>query len=395
MRVESTGEGRGDGERGGREDPWPRVAGVSNEGAGLLAGVRVVEFQAIGPAPLCGMLLADHGADVVVIERPRAGPVDALVPPPLRIVNRGKRRTLLDLKTDAGRRLALDLAAKADVLIEGLRPGAMERLGLGPDAVLARRPTLVYARITGWGQTGPRAATAGHDITYLALTGGLDLLGRAGGPPTPPANLLGDYAGGAMFGLAGILAALAAVRAGGKGQVIDAAMIDGVAALLAPLRALRAAGAWPGPRGTNLFDTGAPFYDVYRTSDGGWVAVGALEDEFFAELVEGLGLESRWLDDRHDPSRWPELRAALAQAFGSGTRAEWDERFRDTDACVAPVLSLEEAESEAHNRARQGYQRVAGVAHPAPAPRCGVAGREPSAPPAERVPGDEILAGWE
>lgn len=370
-------------------------AGVSPLSGGPLAGTRVIEFQGIGPAPLCGMLLADLGADVVAIERPREGPIDALVPPALRIPARGKRRVVLDLKDVAGRGRALELAECADVLLEGLRPGVMERLGLGPDVVLARRPSLVYARVTGWGQEGPRAPTAGHDISYLALSGALELLGRAGGPPTPPINLLGDYAGGTMFALTGILAALCLSRNTGLGQVVDAAMIDGVAALLAPLRALRAAGHWQGPRGTNLLDTGAPFYDVYRTRDGKWVAVGALEDPFFAELLEGLGLDRKWLADRHDPACWPGLRQALAEAFATRTRDEWDRRFRDTDACVAPVLTLDEVENEPHHQARGGYRRVSGATQPAPAPRFSrTPCRVPQPPPASTVALDAILATW-
>lgn len=370
-------------------------AGVRPLSEGPLAGTRVIEFQGIGPAPLCGMLLADLGADVVVIERPREGPIDALVPPGLRLPGRGKRRVVLDLKEVSGRGRALELAEHAEVLLEGLRPGVMERLGLGPDVVLARRPSLVYARVTGWGQEGPRAHTAGHDITYLALSGALDLLGRAGGAPTPPINLLADYAGGTMFVLSGILAALCQSRSTGLGQVVDAAMIDGVAALLAPLRALRAAGHWQGPRGTNLLDTGAPFYDVFQTRDGKWVAVGALEDPFFAELLDGLGLDRSWLVHRHDPSRWPGLRQVLAEAFATRTRDEWDRRFRETDACVAPVLTLDEVENEPHHQARGGYRRVGDATQPAPAPRFSrTPCRIPEPPPASPVAVEAILATW-
>jgi alpha-methylacyl-CoA racemase len=359
-----------------------------------LAGVRVLEIAGLGPAPFCGMLLADFGADVVVVERPDGAGLGGLVPAEARLTNRGKRRVAVDLKSPRGREAVLGLAARADVLVEGFRPGVMERLRLGPAEVLARRPGLVYARLTGWGQEGPRAGTAGHDITYLAVAGMLDLLGRAGGPPTPPANLLGDYAAGSLFALAGILAALLVAGRTGQGQVVDAAIVDGLGVLRTPLEGLRRGGAWPGPRGTNLLDTGAPFYDVYQTRDGRWVAVGALEDRFFASLADALGLDPRWHRDRWDPAHWPALREALAAALRTRTLAEWDERFRGSDACVAPVLTPAEAAADPHIRAR-------GPAHgggdgPPPAPRFGgTPCRPPAPPPAGVVPVEEVAAGWE
>lgn len=363
--------------------------------SGPLSGTRVVEFAGIGPGPLAGMLLADWGADVVVVERPGEGMIRGLVPPALRFADRGKRRTVLDLKAPADKALALELVERAAVLTEGLRPGTMERLGLGPEELLRRNPALVYARITGWGQRGPRAQTAGHDLTYIALSGALHGFGRAGGPPVPPVNLLGDYAGGTMFAVSGILAALLEAGRSGRGQVVDVAMVDGVMALLAPTFSLLAAGLWRDERGVNLLDTGAPFYDVYPTADGGWVAVGALEDAFFAVLVDRLRLDRRWLADRNDRERWPALRAELAAAIGALTRAELDARFRDTDGCVAPVLGLSELEGEPHHRERDTLRTVDGHLQPATAPRFDrTPGLGPSRPPETLVPAAEILAGW-
>jgi len=362
---------------------------------GPLAGIRVVEFAGIGPGPLTGMLLADWGADVVVVERPDDGMIRGLVPPALRFADRGKRRTVLDLKAPADKAQALELVDRSQVVTEGLRPGTMERLGLGPDELLRRNPALVYARITGWGQAGPRAKTAGHDLTYIALSGALHGFGRAGGPPVPPVNLVGDYAGGTMFAVSGILAALLEAGRSGRGQVVDIAMADGVMALLTPTLSLLAAGLWRDERGVNLLDTGAPFYDVYPTADDGWVAVGALEDAFFAVLVDRLGLDPRWLEARNDRAEWPALRAELGAAIAALTRAELDARFRDTDGCVAPVLGLTELSTESHHRDRDTLAVVDGHVQPAPAPRFDrTPGRRPSRPPETLVPAAEILSGW-
>ena len=360
-----------------------------------LSGLRIVEFAGIGPAPLAGMLLADLGADVVVVERPNAGGIGSMIPRRHLITNRGKRLTIADLKSAAGRDAVFGLVDRADGLIEGFRPGTMERLGLGPDQVLARNPRLVFGRLTGWGQRGPLAATAGHDINYIALTGGLDAIGRAGGPPLPPVNFLGDYAGGTMFAVTGVLAALLEARRSGRGQVVDAAMIDGVGALLAPMMGMLSAGAWTPVRGQNLFDTGAPFYDVYPAADGRFVAVGALEDEFFAALVEGLGLPAGVLVTRWDRATWPELRRQIAAAIGQKTRDAWTAVFAGSDACVAPVLSIAEAARDEHQLSRQGFVDVEGQLQPAPAPRFSrTPPRPPTAPPVDLTPIEVVLSEW-
>lgn len=363
---------------------------------GPLRGVRVVEFAGIGPGPLAGMLLADLGADVVVLERPQASEITALVPRRGVIANRGKRLVTVDLKTEAGRGLARSLIDRADVVVEGFRPGTIERLGFGPDELLRRRPALVICRITGWGQEGPRSRTAGHDITYLAVTGALDAIGRAGEPPVPPVNFLGDYAGGTLFAVLGILAALFEARRTGVGQVVDAAMTDGVGALLAPTLGMLATGVWRSERGTNFIDTGAPFYDVYRTRDDKYLALGGLEEEFFAQLAKGLGLTAAEVEDRWNPARWPALRARIAATVATRTRDEWMARFEGTDACVAPVLTVTEAAADPANQARGAFVSIGGVVHPAPAPRFGrTPARAPSPPPEAVTDGAMVLADWE
>ena len=360
-----------------------------------LSGVRIIEFAGIGPAPLAGMLLADLGADVVVIDRPNAAGIGSIVARRHQITNRGKRLTVADLKSAAGRSAVLELLDRADALLEGFRPGTMERLGLGPEVLLERNPRLVVGRLTGWGQTGPLARTAGHDINYIALTGGLDAIGRAGGPPVPPVNFLGDYAGGTMFAVTGVLAGLLEARRSGRGQVVDAAMIDGVGALLAPMMAMVAAGAWTPERGRNLFDTGAPFYDVYPAADGAFVAVGALEDEFFAALVLGLGLDPDVLVSRADRRTWPELRRQIATAIAGKTRDEWVRIFAGSDACVAPVLTIAEAAQHEHHTSRGGFTRIDGDLQPAPAPRFSATPqRPPTAPPVTSLPIEDVLADW-
>lgn len=360
-----------------------------------LRGLRIVEFAGIGPAPLAGMLLADLGADVVVVDRPNAGGIGSMIPRKHLITNRGKRLTVADLKSAAGHDTVLGFLDRADGLIEGFRPGTMERLGLGPDQVLARNPRLVFGRLTGWGQSGPLSATAGHDINYIALTGGLDAIGRVGDPPLPPVNFLGDYAGGTMFAVTGMLAALLEARRSGKGQVVDAAMIDGVGALLAPMMGMLSAGAWTPARGENLFDTGAPFYDVYPAGDGKFVAVGALEDGFFAALVEGLGLPAEVLVTRWDRRTWPDLRRQIAAAIGRRTRDEWAAVFAGSDACVTPVLSIAEAVLDEHHVSRRGFVDVEGQLQPAPAPRFSrTPQRPPTAPPVDLTPIEAVLAEW-
>jgi alpha-methylacyl-CoA racemase len=347
-----------------------------------LRGVRVLEFAGLGPGPFCGMLLADLGADVVRIDRrgSRGGLIGALGGTSL--LDRGKRSIALDLKDAADLTVVRALAARSDVLLEGFRPGVMERLGLGPADLMAGHPALVYGRMTGWGQTGPLAPTAGHDIGYIALTGALGASGRPDERPAPPVNLLGDFGGGGVFLALGAVAALLHARTTGAGQVVDAAIVDGTAVLTTMLHGMLSSGRWTDRRGQNLLDTGAPFYDVYRCADGEFLAVGALEEPFYAALLDGLGLAGDPdLPDRTDPSAWPVLRAHFTDAFSSRTRAQWWEVFAGTDACVAPVLSLTEAPADPHNRAREVFTAVDGVVQPAVAPRFsatpGAVGRVP------------------
>ncbi|MFE5832248.1 CaiB/BaiF CoA transferase family protein [Streptomyces sp. NPDC056508] len=335
---------------------------------GPLTGVRVVELAGIGPGPFAAMLLADLGADVVRVDRP-GGP-GLGIDPARDLTNRNKRSVLVDLKAADGPATVLDLVGRADVLIEGYRPGVAERLGVGPDACLARNPRLVYGRMTGWGQDGPLAPTAGHDIGYIAITGALGMIGPdPEDPPAIPANLLGDYAGGSLYLVIGVLAALQHARAHGEGQVVDAAIVDGTAHLTTMIRGMLAAGSWQDRRGTNLLDGGCPFYGVYATSDGGHMAVGALEEQFYAEFVRLLGIGDEAAAGRYDLARWPDLREAVAKAFLSRTRQEWTEVFDGSDACVAPVLSLDEAPSHPHLAARGTFAEHGGLTQPAPAPR--------------------------
>lgn len=346
----------------------------------VLRGLRVVEFAGIGPGPFAAMLLADMGADVVRIERP--GAAARLADPGLR----GRRIVTLDLKAAAG--AALDLLAHADVLIEGFRPGVMERLGLGPAAVAARNPRLVYGRMTGWGQSGPLAARAGHDITYLALTGALHAIGPAE-RPVPPLNLVGDYGGGALYLVVGLLAGVLSARVSGAGQVVDAAMTDGVSSLLAPFHAMLAAGNWRDRRAANWLDGGAHFYTVYACADGRHVAVGAIEPQFYAELLRLLDIDDPAFAAQMDPQAWPGLRAKLAAVFATRPRDHWAALFRDSDACVAPVLSLTEAQAEAHLAARGTFLD----GQPAPAPRFSAT---PSTAGAAAAPAalESVLAAW-
>ncbi|MFI8419040.1 CaiB/BaiF CoA transferase family protein [Streptomyces sp. NPDC085479] len=337
------------------------------ERTGPLAGVRVVELAGIGPGPFAAMLLGDLGADVVRVDRPGGAGIG--VDPAKDLTNRNKRSVLLDLKSPGGPAAVLDLVERADVLIEGYRPGVAERLGVGPGECLARNPRLVYGRMTGWGQDGPLAPTAGHDIGYIAVTGALGMIGPdPDGPPAIPANLVGDYAGGSLYLVIGVLAALQHARAHGEGQVVDAAIVDGTAHLTTMIHAMVAAGGWQDRRGVNLLDGGCPFYGVYATSDGGHMAVGALEERFYDEFARLLGLEGA-TSLRRDLARWPELREAVAARFRSRTRAEWTEVFEGTDACVAPVLSLREAPAHPHLAARGTFAEHGGLVQPAPAPR--------------------------
>ncbi|HEY8301740.1 MAG TPA: CaiB/BaiF CoA-transferase family protein [Jatrophihabitans sp.] len=322
--------------------------------AGPLDGVRVVELPAIGPVPFAGMLLADLGAEVVRIDKLSAtGPFDAMAAGPL---GRGRRSLAVDVRKPGGAEVVLRLCESADLLIEGFRPGVAERLGVGPDDVHARNPKLVYGRMTGWGQQGPLAHTAGHDITYLAVSGVLHGIGAADGPPVPPVNYVADFGGGAMFLVTGLLAALTHARASGQGQVVDAAMTEGAAYLASMTRTFLAAGGWTDRRGANLLDGGAPNYRCYECADGRYVAVGALEPQFWAALVDGLGLTD--VPSPYDPAQWPACVDALAAAFKTRGRDEWAEHFAATDACVAPVLTLEEAPGHPHNVARHSYTTI-------------------------------------
>ncbi|MFD5694252.1 CaiB/BaiF CoA transferase family protein [Streptomyces rubiginosohelvolus] len=335
-------------------------------GHGPLTGVRVVELAGIGPGPFAAMLLADLGADVVRVDRP--GGAGLGIDPAHDLTNRNKRSVVLDLKSDEGPARVLDLVERADILVEGYRPGVAERLGVGPDACLARNPKLVYGRMTGWGQDGPLADRAGHDIAYIALTGTLSMIGRPDEPPTVPANLVGDYAGGSLYLVVGVLAALQHARAHGEGQVVDAAIVDGAAHLATMIHGMLAAGSWQDRRGANLLDGGCPFYGTYATSDGGHMAVGPLEGQFYAEFARLLGIADAF-PDRWDLARWDELRAAVTERFLTRTRAEWTEVFAGSDACVAPVLSLTEAPHHPHLAARSTFVEHGGRTQPAPAPR--------------------------
>lgn len=361
---------------------------------GPLAGVRVVELAGIGPGPFAAMVLADLGADVVRVDRPGGGGL--AVDPAYDITNRNKRSVLLDLKSTEGPARVLDLVERADVLIEGFRPGVAERLGVGPDACLARNPRLVYGRMTGWGQDGPLAHTAGHDIAYIAVTGALGMIGNPGEPPAVPANLVGDYAGGSLYLVIGILAALRhAGTPDGTGQVVDAAIVDGTAHLTSMIHGMMAAGGWQDRRGANLLDGGCPFYGTYETSDGQYMAVGALEQQFYDTFVELLGIEDR-APARKDLARWGELRETVAARFKSRTRQEWTAVFEGSDACVAPVLSLREAPAHPHLAARGTFTDVGGITQPAPAPRFSATGTAVTGGPA--LPGAHtasVAADWD
>ncbi len=355
---------------------------------GPLAGIRIIEFAGIGPGPFCGMMLGDHGAEVIRIERP-GGELD-----PRDALSRNRRSIALDVKTSEGLAIARDLCRTADGIIEGYRPGVMERLGLGPDVLIADNPNLVYGRMTGWGQHGPIAHAAGHDINYIALSGALHTIGRKGQPPAPPINYVGDFGGGAMMLAFGMVSALLHVRMGGVGQVIDAAMTDGSALLMGMSRAFFAAGEMTDNRGENMLDGGAHFYDSYECADGKWVAIGSIEPQFYALLRQHLGLlDDRTLDDQHNRTNWPSLKDKLTAIFRSKTRAEWCALMEGSDICFAPVLSMEEAPAHPHNVARGTFIEIGGATQPAPAPRYSVSITDTPRPaPVVNADGPAIIA---
>jgi len=362
---------------------------------GPLAGTKIVELAGIGPAPYGAMLLADLGADVVRIDR--AANVVGGDPgsPPGDLLSRGRRSVGVDLKDGDGVAAVLDLVAGADVLVEGFRPGVMERLGLGPDVCLGRNPALVYARMTGWGQEGPYAHAAGHDINYIALAGALEPMGRAGQQPTPPINLIGDFGGGGMLLAFGVCAALLEARRSGQGQVIDAAMVDGAASLMTMTWSFRAMGMWDDERGTNMLDTGAHFYDTYETADAKYVSIGSIEPQFYAELLRLTGIEAGDLPYQHDKSQWPALKERFAEVFRQKTRDEWCELMEGTDVCFAPVLAMAEAPQHPHIAERATFTEVAGVTQPAPAPRFSrTPGTIERPPPHAGQHTDEVLTEW-
>lgn len=342
---------------------------MTSESGGALDGLRVIELAGLGPAPFCGMLLADYGADVVRVERPRVRADDDLASVAAGLNQRGRRSIVVDLKSPDGATVLGDMIAAADALIEGFRPGVMERLGLGPDECLDRNPSLVYGRVTGWGQNGPYAHAPGHDINYVALSGALEPIGEAGRGPVVPLNLLGDFAGGGMLLALGVAVALVEAARSGQGQVVDAAMVDGAALLTTLLHERRAAGEWVDRRGANVADGGAPFYSVYETADGKYVSVGAIEPQFYRSLLELTGLQAADLPPQGDSSSWPATKERLAAIFRQRTRDEWCEVLDGTDACFAPVLSPGEAPKHRHNAARETFTDVDGVLQPAPAPR--------------------------
>jgi len=360
---------------------------------GPLAGIKVLEFEAIGPGPFAGMLLADMGADVLLVDRPGGSDLGLKRERWMDVMLRGRRSVTLDLKAPGAAGAALDLVSRADALIEGFRPGVMERLGLGPDACLKRNPKLVYGRMTGWGQDGPLAPRAGHDINYIALAGVLHAFGRKGQAPVPPLNLVGDFGGGGMLLGFGIACGLLHAQRTGQGQVVDAAMVEGASLLAAMFSGFLAANRWNEERGANVLDTGAPWYDCYETSDAKYVAIGAIEAKFFEDLVQRLQLSG--LPPQNERARWPEMREAFARAFKSKTRDAWCAVFEGSDACFAPVLTFSEAKRHPHNEARGNFVNVARVEQPSPAPRFSATpAAVPREPPERGAGGRAALAQW-
>jgi alpha-methylacyl-CoA racemase len=363
--------------------------------SGPLEGIRIIELAGLGPAPFAGMMLSDAGADIIRVDRADRASYPPREEPHVDLMNRGRRSIAVDLKHREGVELVLRLVEVADGLMEGFRPGVSERLGLGPDVCLARNQKLVYGRMTGYGQDGPMAQAAGHDIDYIALSGALEAIGRAGERPVPPLNLVGDFGGGGMLLAYGMVGAILGARTTGKGQVVDAAMVDGAASLMTMTYTLRSAGIWQDARGTNLLDTGAHFYEVYETSDAKFMGVGAIEPQFYAELMRLLGLGDEDPSTQMDRTTWPAMKERFAAIFATRTRDEWEVVFAGTDACVAPVLSATEAPDHPHNRERGTFTEVAGVVQPAPSPRfVSTPGSIRRPPPNPGQHGDEALADW-
>jgi len=361
---------------------------------GPLNGLTIIELAGIGPGPFCGMMLSDMGADVIRIDRPSKAPGDGAAPPP-DVLGRGRRSLAVDLKHPDGVETVLALVEQADGMIEGFRPGVTERLGLGPNVCLARNPRLAYGRMTGWGQEGPYASAAGHDINYIALAGALEPLGRKGQPPTPPINLIGDFGGGGMLLAFGLVCAMLEAARSGEGQVVDAAMVDGSAVLINFIWGLKAMGHWAPERGTNMLDTGAHFYDVYECADGQYVSIGSIEPQFYAELKRLAGLDESDFGDQMNRQRWPDMKAKLAEVFKAKTRAEWCEIMEHSDVCFAPVLSMEEAVQHPHNEARETFIDNGGMTQAGPAPRFSRTNPRVSGPAAH--PGqhsDEVLTAF-
>ncbi len=363
---------------------------------GPLHGIKVVELAGIGPSPMACMLLADLGADVVRIDRTEAADLGVQRPAKYNLMLRNRRLVALDLKRPEAVAQVLDLVEQADVLVEGFRPGVTERLGLGPDVCLARNPRLVYGRMTGWGQDGPLAQAAGHDLNYVALTGVINAIGRAGQPPSIPLMLAGDMGGGALYLALGVLAALLEARTSGRGQVVDAAIVDGAASLATAVWGLHAAGLWENRRGSNVLDSGAPYYDVYECSDGEWISIGPIEARFYAQLLQKLELDPAQLGEQNDRASWPRAKVQIAQRFRTRSRDQWCALLEGTDVCFAPVLSFAEAPEHVHLKARGTFVEVDGVVQPAPAPRFGR-----TVPPLPRAPRERpdtdpaaLLAEW-
>jgi alpha-methylacyl-CoA racemase len=360
--------------------------------SGPLAGLRIIEIGGIGPGPFCAMMLADMGAEVIRVNRAAGTAIDVAELP---FLARGRRSIALNLKSEAGLAALLKLVEKADGLIEGFRPGVTERLGFGPDVCLERNPAIVYGRMTGWGQTGPMAQMAGHDINYISISGALGSIGRKGEAPLAPLNLVGDFGGGGMLLAFGVLAALLERQRSGRGQVVDASMVEGSALLMTMMYEMLGAGFWNLERGTNPLDCGAPFYDSYECADGKFISFGSLEPKFFAVLIDVLGLEPSDQAGRNDPANWPSLRERIGSAVKQRTRDEWEEVLGGSDACFAPILDMSEAPSHPHNVARESFIEIGGVTQPAPAPRFSRTPGRVSAPAATRGEhGREILADW-